>query len=405
MEAAAYARHLYTDDLDGYLQLAHINEKSREFDGRYVTKETVFKDLSDAQGAVDMYATPNTYYIPKRSSANIRHYRALYVDLDPNKYDKTEKVYLVIIMADEGQIPRPTMIVDSGRGIHLYWKIKHAPAAAAWTWQQLQDYLYKQLKHLGADPVATDGARLLRLPGTVNSRNGELCKILVMNDDCYSMYDLCEKFLDQPKKTKSRRPRSKGQVRHLFNPYSLHQARLSDLLTLCKLRNYDLRGQRNSVIHLFAYWTGLIIRDYDELEQATLDFNQRFKEPLKDTEILAVTRCVPNAIEAFLNDEQPPPGYKQAGYNYSNTRLLEMLEIDQREQQQMKTIINTKEKYRRNNKRRTPRNELGLTSREQQKLDNIAAVKRLKAQGLKQIEIAEELGITQGYISKLLRSK
>ncbi len=29
-------------------------------------------------------------------------------------------------LASEGAIPKPTMIIDSGRGLHLYWRIEHA---------------------------------------------------------------------------------------------------------------------------------------------------------------------------------------------------------------------------------------------------------------------------------------
>ena len=68
----------------------------------------------------------------------------------------------------------------------------------------------------------------------------------------------------------------------------------------------------------------------------------------------------------------------------------------------MKTIIGTVEKYRRNNEKRTPRNESGLTSREQAKQDKMKAVKELGAKSMKQPEIAKKLQIRQGTVSKYL---
>jgi DNA invertase Pin-like site-specific DNA recombinase len=62
-------------------------------------------------------------------------------------------------------------------------------------------------------------------------------------------------------------------------------------------------------------------------------------------------------------------------------------------------------KYRRKNLRRTPRNENGLTKRQQQKQENIKAVKQLADQGLKQREIAKELDITQARVSQILNNK
>lgn len=62
------------------------------------------------------------------------------------------------------------------------------------------------------------------------------------------------------------------------------------------------------------------------------------------------------------------------------------------------------EKYRRNKKRNEARrNEKGLTSRQQKKKELINKVKELKKQGLKQVEIADKLGITKGTVSKYLK--
>jgi len=404
--SAAYAKHLYSNDLDGYLQLARIDSNSGKLSGRYFTRATAQDSINAAKGAVDVYTTPNSFYIPERASANIRHFRSLYVDLDLDQYEKSETVYQVFLMAEAGTIPQPTMAVDSGRGVHLYWRIEHAPMAAAWTWQELQDYLYKKLKHLGADPKATDGARLLRLPGTINSKNGNLCKILHHTNKTYSMYELREQYLNvKPKPDKQPKAKKNGQVKHLFNPYSLHQARLSDLLTLCHLRDYDMEGYRNTTLLLFSYWQGVITRDCSELERTTLDFNRKFKEPLSDSEVKAIARCVPKAIEAFLNDEVTPLG--KAGYNYKNTTLIERLDITEREQRELKTIISSKEKNRRKDDRRKEarRNDEGRTEREQRKANLTQKVRELNVKGLKQTEIAEELGLTQQYISKLLKTR
>lgn len=69
------------------------------------------------------------------------------------------------------------------------------------------------------------------------------------------------------------------------------------------------------------------------------------------------------------------------------------------------TIISTRVKYDRKNKKRNEarRNEEGLTSRQQQNKELINKVKELKQQGLKQVEIADKLGITKGTVSKYLK--
>ena len=72
----------------------------------------------------------------------------------------------------------------------------------------------------------------------------------------------------------------------------------------------------------------------------------------------------------------------------------------------MTTLIAKREKYDRRNAKRNQarRNEAGLTKREQSKQDLIAKVKELKQKGYKQIDIANELGITKGTVSKYLKA-
>ena len=93
----------------------------------------------------------------------------------------------------------------------------------------------------------------------------------------------------------------------------------------------------------------------------------------------------------------------KSGYWYTNKTLIRRLQITELEQQSLKTIINTGEKYRRNNERRTPRNE-GLTSREQAKQERINEVMRLKELKLNQSEIARKLSISRQAVSKIIRN-
>ena len=134
---------------------------------------------------------------------------------------------------------------------------------------------------------------------------------------------------------------------------------------LCKLRKYDMTGFRNMVIHCYAYWKGIYVRDFYELENIVIELNNAFTEPLKETEVQAILRCVPKAIDKFIAYEQGlrsgerkrvSKGMRdKEGYWYKNETLIERLEITRDEQKHMKTIIGTDEKYRRNNEKRTDR--------------------------------------------------
>lgn len=419
LKVEEYKNHLFDETTDGYVQI--IRFKDNKIIEIYNTKlDGIQNIINDLDGVEDAFITPNTMYKPFRRVENIRQFRSLYIDLDKCKKEELLTLsYTVIELGKDEVIPEPTMIVVSGRGIHIYWRIEDAPYQALNTWQELEDFLYYKLKKYGADKKATDGARVLRLPGTINSKNNEVCRIIYVNEEIkYSMYDLREKYLDhgiRSKQLKFNETKKQCNVvpNKFFNSYSLHITRAEDLLTLCKLRHYRVTGYRNMIIHCYAYWKGIYIRDIKQLENEAIKLNGRFTEPLKESEIRAIIRCVPKAIDKFIAYEQgircgerkrvSKGMHDKGGYWYKNETLIERLDITKEEQRELKTIIGKEEKYRRNNLRRTPRNEDGLTPREQQKKDLINKIKNLKLQGLKQKDIAEKLGISKGTVSKYLK--
>ena len=405
-----YKRKLFDETTDGYIQVLKLSK-----DKKAKIENLRYEDLNEIEnkyeGQEDVFITPNTMYLPKRQVKNIRQLRALFQDIDCEKIglEKAETVYLIWILHYENKIPKPSIVVDSGRGLHVYWNIKNAPYGALQTWQELQDYLYHQLKHLGADKRATDGARVLRLPDTINSRSKTACKVLYSEEIEYSMYDLREQYLNyKPKSHQLKLQQAKNTDKKViynkfFNSYSLHMARAEDLETLCKLRKYDVKGHRNMIIHCFAYWKGIYIRDEFELQNTVIELNNSFIEPLKENEIVSIVRSVGKAIDKFIEyeqgirsgqDKRVTKGMRdKGGYWYKNETLIDRLEITKQEQQHLKTIIGTDEKYKRKNMKRNQerRNNSGLTQREQQKQDLINSIKELKIQGFKQKEVAKKL--------------
>lgn len=421
MEAREYCRHLFDKTTDGTIHTIKLDKNK----GIKVYKSEI-KGLRDFveefENEIDVYMSTNTTYNGIRQVKNIRQFRALYQDIDIVNvgFTKEETVYLIFILAIEGKIPEPTMIIDSGRGIHPYWRIENAPYGALHTWQELQDYIYYQLKSIGADKKALDGARVLRLPGTINSKDNSECKILYINNDItYSMYELREQYLQyKPKQlqfqeAKTSVKKTKVISNKFFNSYSLHMARIEDIETLCKLRNYNMQGYRNMILHCYAYWKGIYTRNIEELEIDVIELNNSFTEPMKETEVKAILRCVPKSIDKFLEyeqgirsgeDKRVTKGMRdKAGYWYKNETLIDRLDITRAEQRHLKTIIGTEEKYFRNNERRkiVRRNENGLTKKQQELKNEEVQVKEYRKQGLSMKKIADKMGISKAKVVKL----
>lgn len=427
MQLEDYCEHLYDDSTDGYLHIAHL-DKNRKVK-IYSTDDANVRKIVEEIGQEDVFITPNTTFIPVRRAQNIRQFRALFIDLDIDKlgYQKSETVYMVWELYYQDKLPKPTMVIDSGRGVHLYWRIENAPIQAWSTWQELEDYLYYQLKHLGADKQATDSVRVLRLPSSINSRNGSECKILYIdNETTYSMYDLRQAYLNyKPKTTQIKmleayeKPTAKVIPNKFFTSYSLHLARIEDIETLCKLRNYNVKGYRNFILHCYAYWQGVTIRDEESLIEEVYALNNAFKEPMKATEVDAILRCIPKAIDKFIAYEQGirsgeckrvSKGMRdKGGYWYKNETLIERLDITEAEQKHMKTIIGTEEKYsRRRDKdreyqRAKRRNKNGLTKKQQELEDLKYQVLELRKEGLSMQKIADKLNINKTKVVRLCK--
>lgn len=411
-----YCEHLYDESTDGYIHLVKIDE-NRTIKVYNTTNSALKEVVEEFNGHKNVYMTPNTTYKPQRGVNNIRQFRALYIDLDGIDGDKHYIFYQIFELSESNKIPKPTMVVDSGRGLHVYWRIKNAPYAALHTWQELEDMLYHRLKEYGADIKATDGARVLRLPGTINSKNNQECKVIYQDDELeHSMYDLREKYLSYKYKKqigKAIKENRKVITNSFYNSYSLHIKRAEDLETLCRLRDYDMKGHRNMILHCYAYWIGIYERDDKRLEETVNQLNNKFKQPLKESEINAILKCIPKAISKFLEYEQGirsgenkrvTKGMRdKGGYWYKNETLIERIEIKEVEQKHMKTIIGIRVKYDRNNIRRTPRNEKGLTKKQQEMQTLKEDVVILKEQGLSLRNIAKQLEITLGKVQRLLK--
>jgi len=89
---------------------------------------------------------------------------------------------------------RPSIIVKSGGGVHLYWFLKEPAEQDDIT--AIEDINHRLADQLGGDHNACDAARVLRVPGTKNRKPeynpAPLCEVTQQNDFYYSLDDFLE---------------------------------------------------------------------------------------------------------------------------------------------------------------------------------------------------------------------
>lgn len=338
----------------------------------------------------NIYITLNTFYKPCRRLECIKELNCVYIDLD---YYKTKYTREQIIMNLEENyfnkiIPATNYILDSGRGLALIWLINKVPSKALPLWKAVQEYLYSQLKEFGADRQALDATRILRVPGSINSKSKTVVSIIDEYDYIYDLREIQREYLPELKPIEKKKGRPK-KINYIYRERSLYYARIQDITKLCELREYDLRGHREIILFLYRYYLCSFTEDVQKTLGDVLELNSMFIYPLKENEVIRATR---SAEKCYLD--------KNKEYKYKNDTLIEVLEITEYEETKMSTIISKNEYKRRNNeynkkKYQEKLKEEGKLSKKEEVKVRREKIKDLLAEGLSQKEIYSLLKISK----------
>lgn len=374
----------------GWITRSVIDEKGYS---QWHYKYAELKDL-DMSGE-NIYITPNTFYKPCRRIENIKELNCIFIDLD---YYKTEfnKEQILINLEDNyfnKSVPIPNYVIDSGRGMYLMWLINSVPSMALPLWKAIEDYLYNQLKEFGADRQALDATRILRVPGSINSKSKTVVSILDEYNYIYDLREIQNNYLPELKPYEKKKGRPK-KVNFIFRERSLYHARLQDIIKLCELREYDLKGHRELILFLYRYYLCSFTEDTEKALRDTLELNNMFKQHLNKREVVRATK---SAEKCYLNNNKQ--------YKYKNETLIELLEITEEEQINMKTIISKNEYKRRNNEYNKKKyyNKLKLEGKLTKKEELILLrkkIKSLKEKGFKNKDIRIELDLAESTLKR-----
>ena len=382
-------------DSKGWITKAKIcNKEYKQWHYKY-------KDLIELKfDEYNVYITLNTFYKTYRRIECIKELNALFIDLDTYKTGFTKEQILINLNENhfKQSMPIPNFIIDSGRGLYLIWLIKKVPSMALPLWEAVEEYFYKTLKEFGADRQALDATRILRVPGSFNSKTHTEVKIIDNYDYLYELREIQSEYMPElSEKAPVRRGRPK-KVKYIFRERSLYYARIMDIIKLCELREYDLKGHRELILFLYRYYSCYFTEDIEKALYDTLELNSMFKQPLAEKE---VTRATKSAETVFKKENKD--------YKYKNETLINLLEISDIEQKEMLTII-SKDEYRRRKRERNNKaynseeakekykNQLKqdgkLTKKEQIELQR-EKIKSLREEGFKNKEISQKLNIVQ----------
>ncbi len=391
--------------------------------------------LSMVDPTRDTWLSQAEFTVPNRRVVNLLRIGLLFADLDtyrlPFAQGRTPEQLAAAVLhhcAEEG-LPPPSLLVYSGRGIQAKWLLDGTiPRQALPRWNACQRYLIDRLAPLGADPVAKDASRVLRLVNTVNTKSGNVCRVVHVQNDAngdpvrYGFEYLAEALLPVARWTIEEQRRDRAERRQLklmpggksdnlrgFSGRQLAWDRLEDLRKLAELRGGVQEGQRMQ--HLFWRLNFLLLSGatnsslmYAEAAALAGELDPQWGYRSKELMTLYAK------AKAFESGEKVTLGGKEFAplYTPKNDTLISLFRITDDEQRQLRTLISRDMALERDRERhKARRRAAGAVDREtylEAAQERRRAAQALRAEGLSMRGIAERLGVSVGAVAGYLKA-
>lgn len=385
----------------------------------------------------DTWLSQAEFFQPNRRIVNLARIGLLFADLDTYRTDwalgrsPEQLADSVLYFCHQEGIPTPSLLVFSGRGIQAKWLLESAvPRPALPRWNACQRYLVDRLKEAGADVGAKDASRVLRLIDTVNTKSGEVCRVAHVESGAdgqpvrYNFEYLAEVLLpvarwDIEKQKQQRDEREKRKQLKLigggksdnlrgFSGRQLAWHRLEDLRTLMTLRGGVAEGDRMRHLHWqlnFLLLSGATNSRLMYQEAATLAraidgaWGHNSKELMT---LYSKAKQFEAGEKVSFGDKEYP-----ALYTPRNDTLINLFEITDDEQRELRTIISKGMAAERHRDRDTERRRAaGAVDREtylKAASNKQAQAQELRAQGLSVRAIAEQMDISKTAVGRYIQ--
>jgi hypothetical protein len=430
-------------------------------------KQTTFKLeelpfwIERLHGESDIWIGQCEFFLPFRRKVGLKRIPLCFIDLDTYKVPELQAkspealTHLLLAACDDLNVPPPSLVVSSGRGLQAKWLFcTPAHSGAMPRWARVQQCLQGRLATLGADPGALDCSRVLRLTGTTNSRSGEPVRVthvtttptlggelLASGVVGYGWDEFADTILPKTRaqigderaewqaeraardatravisKAQARQtPKAENSCLHALPTSQLAWDRLADLRTLIRLRSSDPAwvngvpsGHRNTFMFSAACFLSHCCT-LNELEAELYALRAEFASNWSKHELQSCVSSVMEKAKAAARGEtiefegvQVTPNYR-----WKNQTLIERLAITAAEERQLQTIISGDEKRRRDTERkRVKRRHQGRPARAEW-LASVAEKKalavKMRADGMTMQSIATVIGVSLATVSNYLK--
>lgn len=350
------------------------------------------------------YVTRNGFAGSRRLDARVRQLNSIFLDVDFHDIAQAGRDALVAEVLQRvesavagGFFPRPTMVVNSGRGVHLYYVLhRSVPCRVgcgvneqgisyfSHVQRQLADVLDGILSGIAGakvDRVVFDFARVSRIPDTYNAKAGRYARLISAGETYYNLPEL-DSYKPLSPEARAPEPKRGGGFRIKFDRLLL--SRLAKVAELQEHRGFKCEGNRELMSFVY-YNTAVQVYGEDGAWERLLQFNARFTEPLPESELQGIRSAVSSVVN--VKGER---GY----YVLSAATVARMLSITEDEAAELGFFESRRTLERTEAKRRT-------AERRHARDERIIAMRK---EGRAKRDIADELGISLGTVHNVLKA-
>lgn len=346
-EQQQFIEILHHDYRGGFIKRTKLNGSEVI---NYATKEYHTIECYDEK--FNTYVTLNSFSKPSKNAKYVHSINCIYFDLDCHSWnqnyidsciDNTAAILKREFETEE--IPAPTMITSTGRGLGLFYVLKRSIANTVNTkksiryWEVIYKLLYKKIKSildlyedvLNIDPTSVaDKSRIVRMPLTKNQNNGRMCTIKHIYKEksgkikYYDLSELGQYVKEEQLEIPTKQKNSKNVKVVSFNAYKLPflSARMKKLELLQANFNAACTNRRRELMCFFYFNCAKQLNPKTAADVLYI-FNEGFQHPLELSEL--------DHVMDSVNSNKPKFGGYEGYYRITDKYIMEKLELSEEE--------------------------------------------------------------------------
>lgn len=407
------------------------------------------------QNTVNNYISMAVYNAKRRTELHVKEMVWLYIDIDcelkPLTLEESRELATAILERED--LPEPTLIEFSGHGLQIFYNLKNATNIPLWKSYQneivenfkcildeIQKHTLTELSSLIESSgihidALKDVSRVGRVPDTVNVKyknNAVYSRDIYKSNKVYTLEDLhmYKVFENVPTyepynvynvtnteikemREQAIKSNTKGVSQKLrYFLETIIATRIEDLETLIEVRNRNgiTDGYRNKLVFIYtATLSSLGYSKQDAWEELEI-LNELFTQPLSKKELNnCLNTCYEKKLRAFKNDMRV---LERTYYKFKTQTIIDMLDIAESEQEELKILVGQKIRTRRNwikngkkyNSKRRKEYAQATESKRKSKEKRNKEIRALKQQGYTNKQLMEMYGLSKRTIQYIVNN-